>query len=127
MNSHPNYVGYDAIEGNPRAMAKSVKVALPAASAPLRKADFNKPLQQGWIKRLESVRLWCAANGVEFCVSPHNYQLAKLRSDHSTIVLWSGRIKPTNTPCIKATFEGPVRHHTRSETAMHAVLDLVQP
>lgn len=127
MLSHPNYVGYDALEGNPRRVTPAPKAALPVATEPLRLSDFNKQLHPGWLKKLEAVRKWCAHNAADFHVSPHDFQLAKVRADHSSIVLWAGRHKPSKRPCIKVTFEGPTHHHSRSQAAIAAILELVSP
>lgn len=127
MYCNPNYVGYDAFEGNPRSQRQDNKPRLLTSTAPLKKADFGKLLHTGWIKRLEAVRLWCVQNDCQFCVSPYDFQLAKILSDHSTIVLWSGRAKPSKMPIIKAAFEGPVRHHSHSTAALEAISILVAP
>lgn len=92
--SHPNYVGYDAYAGNPRALHPAPKAELQALSRPVAKADFpHIILEKGWVGDLERVRQWCANNDAKFTVLPHEYQFAKVTGRFGRIVLYASKVK----------------------------------
>lgn len=124
MTSHPNYKGYDAAEGNPGKRPEKEPVRLTAQLGPLKASDLYMDIPAAWLPKLNEVRKWCADRDVDFCPSPHPYQIAKVIAGGFTIVLWASKRKQSRTKFIKPAFEGQIAHNF-AEDAMREISHLV--
>lgn len=122
--NHPNYVGYDAYAGNPRAKKPKERTALLENLSPLTRSDLPDGTPKEWLSLLEAVRLWAIRQGLAFSISPFEYQIAKITGDVGTIVLWNARKKPGKSRWIKASIEGPPR--TGAHEACAAIQEIVR-
>lgn len=128
MKSHPNYKGYDAYKGNPRAVTlieRDPKGELAESIGTIHLDDLCMDVDPKWVDKLNELRVWANQHGMRLAVTPYDYQLAKVYGDGFTIVLWNSRIKGSKRRYIRPAFEG-VSFGREAEDAMENIKKKVE-
>lgn len=125
MNSHPNYRGYDAVQGKPAIrIAPRPSPSLLEHLGAVEVTDLPDKCPREWLSKVNAVRRWALKHELRFSMSPFEWQIAKIMSADWTIVLWNSRVKGSKTRYIKTAFEGI--HGPNAQMAMRDITELVE-